>query len=120
MGTIEEDEDFKITSGKQLREAYGDLLDEYPGVALDPGRVPAGLRHLMALAELFGQEDDLVREHLLAKASPQLREELQRQVAASEQDLNAWLAGPEADNPEPSDEYIAFSAMRMAADYLNG
>jgi len=30
--------------------------------------------------------------------------------------VSTWLAGPEARSPQPSDEYVAFSAMRMAAD----
>ena len=32
--------------------------------------------------------------------------------------LDDWLAGPEADGPTFSEEYIAFSALRRAADYV--
>jgi hypothetical protein len=32
--------------------------------------------------------------------------------------LDEWFAGPEADDPHPSDEYVAFSAMRMVADAI--
>lgn len=42
--------------------------------------------------------------------------ELKRAVQDADAALDAWLAGPEAAGPDFSDEYIAFSAMRMAAD----
>ena len=111
--------DFDLVTGSQLRAAYGNLLDELSPISLDPSRVPARLRHLIPLAELFGQEDDLIRERLVEKSPPELLESLRRQVTASEAGLDAWLAGPEAESADPSDEYVAFSAMRMAVDYLN-
>lgn len=56
-----------------------------------------------------------MREDRIAKAAP---EELAALTAINryEDELDDWLAGPEADSPAPSAEYIAFSAMRMAAD----
>ena len=39
-------------------------------------------------------------------------------VASFDGLLDEWLAGPEADNPDPTAEYIAFSAMRMVTDSL--
>lgn len=114
------DDDYKITTGAQLREIYGDPLEGHSPLSLNPERVPSGLRHLIPLAELFGQADDLLRETLIERSPPDLLEALREQVASSEGDLDAWLAGPEADSDSPSDEYVAFSAMRMAVDYLNG
>jgi hypothetical protein len=72
---------------------------------------------LLFFAERFGIADDWARNDLVRST---LRAELERlvQLVRDHDDaLDAWLAGPEANGPEFSDEYIAFSAMRMAADY---
>lgn len=37
-------------------------------------------------------------------------------VEAHNDAFDEWLAGPEADGPRFSPEYIAFSCLRMAAD----
>ena len=79
--------------------------------------VPAGLRHLIPLAERFGVTDDVQWERLISAALPAELARLKAAVAASDDDLDAWLAGPEAEGPSYSAEYLAFSAMRMAADY---
>lgn len=39
-------------------------------------------------------------------------------VAAFDDAMDEWLGVPEADAQEPSDEYVAYSAMRMAAYHL--
>lgn len=84
---------------------------------LDPQRVPASLHHLISLAQSFGVADDLAREAIVSSASMKEIEALKLAVQASEKLLDAWLAGPEAAGPYFSNEYIAFSAMRMAADF---
>jgi hypothetical protein len=84
---------------------------------LDPMRVPATLRPLIPLAERFGVADDLVRERAIRAASSQERYDLVAAVRENDDALDSWLAGPEASGPNFSDEYVAFSAMRMAADY---
>lgn len=84
---------------------------------LDPRRVPEGLRTLIPLAECFGIADDVARERLVRAASAQERDALIAAVRNNEDALDSWLAGPEASRTEFSDEYIAFTAMRMAADY---
>ena len=38
-------------------------------------------------------------------------------IEQNEDALDEWLAGPEAAGPQFSQEYLAFSAMRMAADF---
>ena len=83
----------------------------------DPQRVPASLRHLIALAQKFGVSDDLAREAIVSSASMTEIEALKQAVQANDALLEAWLAGPEATGPCFSNEYIAFSAMRMAADF---
>jgi hypothetical protein len=84
---------------------------------LDPLRVPERLRPLMSFAERFGVADDVARERLVRAASSQDRDALVAAVRENDDVLDSWLAGPEASGPDFSDEYIAFSAMRMAADY---
>jgi hypothetical protein len=41
---------------------------------------------------------------------------MRRVVAAHDDAFDEWLAGPETDGPVFSDEYTAFSALRMVAD----
>lgn len=84
---------------------------------LNPVHVPADLRKLIPLAERYGIIDDLEREEFVLRASPEEVAELKAAVAQHDAEMDRWLAGPEADHPPFSDEYLAFSAMRMAADY---
>ena len=83
---------------------------------IDPLRVPTALRHLIPLAQKFGATDELAREAIVSSASKAEIEALKQAVQANDALLDAWLAGPEATGPCFSNEYIAFSAMRMAAD----
>jgi hypothetical protein len=84
---------------------------------LDPGKVPLGLRHLIPFAERYGITDDLDREHVILASSPEEIAELKAVVAQHDDLMDEWLAGPETAEPQPSVEYLAFSAMRMAADF---
>jgi hypothetical protein len=45
------------------------------------------------------------------------RRSMKDAVEKYDSEFDLWLAGPEAAGPEYSDEYIAFSALRMAADF---
>ena len=84
---------------------------------IDSQRVPAALRHLIPLAQKFGISDDLEREAIVSSASMTEIKVLKQAVQANNALLDAWLAGPEATGPCFSNEYIAFSAMPMAADF---
>lgn len=84
---------------------------------LDPAEVPPGLRHLIPLAERYGITDDRDRGRLVRASSPEELAELKAAVTRHDDQLDEWLAGPEADAPPFSKEYLAFSAMRMAADF---
>jgi hypothetical protein len=55
---------------------------------------------------------------LVQDAPERAKAELVQVVKAIDDYLDAWLAGHEATAPAPSAEYIAFSAMRMAADFM--
>ena len=84
---------------------------------LVPSNVPANLRKLIPLTERFGVIDDLERENLVLAASDDEINQLRSEVSAHDDELDSWLAGPEADGPEYTTAYLAFSAMRMAADF---
>jgi hypothetical protein len=83
---------------------------------LDLQRVPPPIRALLPLAERFGIADDGAREQVVRAADPHEVRALVASVREHDDALDMWLSGPEAAGPEWTDEYIAFSAMRMAAD----
>jgi hypothetical protein len=85
---------------------------------LDSLKIPLVLHGIIPLAEEFGVSDDCTREALVMRASEEKRRALKAAVREFDDDLDLWLAGPEAAGPKFSREYIAFSAMRMAADYI--
>lgn len=84
---------------------------------LRPLNIPPQLRHLIALAEKYGIADDRVREGLIGNCSQDERSSLKKAVEECDDEFDLWLAGPEAAGPEYTNEYIAFSALRMAADF---
>ena len=83
---------------------------------LNPQSVPIALRHLIPFTQKFGITDDLAREAIVSCASLAEIAALKQAVQANDALLDAWLSGPEATGPRFSNEYIAFSAMRMAED----
>jgi len=99
-----------------MRRVYGLYAENRDPLHLDPERIPGALRHLLALAEQFGESDDLIREDIIAKTSPAKLAELCLAVRACENALEDWLAGPEASGPEYSSEYIAYTCLLMIAD----
>jgi len=66
--------------------------------------VPADLRKFIPLAERYGIVDDLEREELVLRASPEEVAELKAAVAQHDAEMDRWLVGPEADHPPFSDE----------------
>jgi hypothetical protein len=113
---MEMSDEFEVLPAGEMRARYGLTAENRPTITLDAGKVPAALRPLIPLAERFGVPDDLIRQDILAKATADDSEAVRRAVRSHEDVLDAWLAGPEADGPDYSDEYIAFSCLRMAAD----
>ncbi|RQO60594.1 hypothetical protein DBR47_09645 [Paucibacter sp. KBW04] len=79
-------------------------------------KVPEKLHSLVELAERFGVADDRGRELVRRSATPEELQHLRESVRRHDDELDAWLAGTESFGPAYSDEYIAFSAMRMTAD----
>jgi hypothetical protein len=107
-----------ILNAEQMKRWYGRFYNASPKLHLDRRRVPEKFWPLLPYAEFWGVSDDSKREHLIKQAPADIQQNLKEVVAAFDSALDEWLAGPEADDPNPSDEYVAFSTMRMAADYL--
>ncbi|WP_327003893.1 hypothetical protein OHA72_54055 [Dactylosporangium sp. NBC_01737] len=86
-------------------------------VDLDPGRVPAPLRSLLAPARRWGISDDVFRVDAIDDAAPIELDNLVQAVDGVDlEQIDAWLCGPEGDAGEPANEYVAVSALMMAAD----
>ncbi len=112
------DEQWEVLPAAEMRHKHGLYAENRPVINLDPERVPEPLRALIPLAEKFGIADDLIREDFFAKAPESELSHLKKTLVAYDGHLDDWLAGPEAEGPQFSDEYIAFSAMRMGVDWL--
>ena len=105
-----DDKRFELLSVEEMRRKYGLVAANRPIIHLDPTKVPEKLRHLVPYAELWGVGDDLIRDDMVRSAPRGAIEELKRVVQAHDDLLDEWLAGPAADSPSPSEEYLAFSA----------
>lgn len=68
--------DFIIEEAGRLRAKFGLSAENRSRIVLDPQRVPANLQHLIALAEKYGESDDLIRDDVVAKAPPEEKEQL--------------------------------------------
>lgn len=104
-----------MLSADQMRIRYAGFYKANRLLSLDRSKVPARFWPLLPYAELWGMADESMRCRLLKEAPEIARRDLKAIIAAFDIELDDWLAGPEADDLNPSDEYIAFSAMRMAA-----
>ena len=109
---------FKLTAIlSDIESSYGEFYQQGASLNLDRQKVPEKFWPLLPYARFWGLSDDWSRENLVEMAPSDVRKNLKDVVAEFDIALDEWLAGPEADEPNPSDEYIAFSAMRMAAYY---
>jgi hypothetical protein len=109
---------WEVLPAGELRRKYGLTAEGRSVLKLDPKCVPESLHALIPFAEKFGISYDLIRNDFFAKTPKRELSELKRTLADYDDLLDDWLAGPEADGPKFSKEYIAFSAMRMGADGL--
>ncbi len=110
--------DGRALSADEMKQLYGVFYQESPKASIDPSQVPGSLHVLVPYAEFWGISDDWAREELIAKSPQSVQENLKAVVASFDDKLDEWLAGEEADSTSPSKEYVAFSAMRMAADFM--
>jgi hypothetical protein len=83
---------------------------------LNLATVPTRLRSLVPLAEEWGEPDERNRERRVYSASSDELRALVDEVMSKAEDLDDWLAGDEAQSDSPTDEYVAFSALYMAAE----
>jgi hypothetical protein len=111
-------EDRAVLTADEMKQFYGDFYQRSPRMHLDPSKVPERFLPLLPYAEFWGLADDLIREILVEEAPAAVQQNLKQVVAAFDRALDEWLAGAEANDPSPSDEYVAYSAMRMAADFV--
>jgi len=82
----------------------------------DIENIPPTLRCLLSLALRWGIADDVMRDAFVAEATPVERAELVAAIQLHSKELDEWLGGSESYRQPPHPEYIAFTAMRMAAD----
>jgi phage portal protein BeeE len=112
----------EVLTEEGMKKMYGafykkrDTMIEDPMLRIDPENVPEEFRPLIPYAKFWGITDDVYREDLIRAAPAAVKRNLRDVVASF--NLDPWLGGPAAKGPKFSDEYIAFSAMRMGADYL--
>jgi len=106
-----------VLTTQEMEREYGSFFHRGSRMSLDRTGVPRNLWPLLPYAAFWGVSDDWAREDLVRDWPPAARQNLKAVIALFEDELDHWLAGPEADNPVPSPEYLAFSAMRMAADF---
>src|SRR5438132_1168785 len=107
---------FEVLPAGEMRARYGLTAENRLTIRLDPTKVPERLRQLIPLVEQFGVSDDLIRQDVVSKTPPPELAAMRAVVKAHDGAFDEWLAGPEANGPEFSDEYVAFSCLRMAAD----
>ena len=107
-----------VLNAESMKQWYGRYYDESPKLRLDRRKVPERFWPLLPYAEFWGFADDWTRQDLVDQAPPEVQRNLKQVVATFDRALDDWLAGPEAAGPSFSDEYIAFSALRMAADFV--
>lgn len=108
----------KIYTAAEFRKAYGKHFKASPGSAdFDEDDVPASVAALIPYARYWGLEDDAEVEDLLDIIPLPLQRNFREAVYGLNHAMNDWLAGPEARRPGgPTLAYVAFSAMRIAAD----
>jgi hypothetical protein len=108
--------EFGVMPASEMRAMHGLTADNRPTILLDPSAVPPALRHLIPLAERFGISDDLIREDVVVQSPAADLAAMRSAVEAHNDAFDEWLAGPSADGPDFSPEYIAFTCLRMTAD----
>ena len=108
----------RLLSRHELREKYGGIPRTRPAPEIIPDDVPEVLRLLIPLAEKWGiVEDDWVPQDVVRKVP---REELEHIVESiyphevESEHLDEWLAGPEAEGPEYTEAYLAFTELRQS------
>jgi hypothetical protein len=109
---------FSILSVEDLGEGLGlpnDYAEDMNEIEKD---VPPALRHILHYALAWGIGDDGDRSMFVERAAATMKQNLKWIVNQYEDELDNWLAGPEAFDDISTRAYIAFSNMRMASDEI--
>ncbi|MCD8522007.1 MAG: hypothetical protein LRY66_13380 [Saccharospirillaceae bacterium] len=107
-----------ILSRDQLKKLYPSFIYASHKILFEMADVPDNLIFLIPYAEIWGISDDLERETLIEKTPDALKANLKWVINQFEEEMDSWLAGEEALTRYPSNAYIAFSSLRMAADFI--
>ncbi len=107
-----------LLSPAELARLYEAFASRSAKLKMRPETVPIPLRPLIHYAEFWGASDDGTRQAMVDAAPEEVKENLVAVVSEFDDEFDEWLAAPDADSLTPSPEYIAFSAMRMAADLV--
>lgn len=107
----------KVYTENDMAEFYGSFINMRYKNLFKESDVPHELKPLIPYARFWGVADDYKREQLISYASNDIIYNLKYSVEIFDDALDGWLAGSESTCSEFSDAYIAFSAMRMAADF---
>ena len=107
-----------ILGPSELKELYDCFHSQSKRILFDLGDVPPSLRRIAHYASFWGLSDDSERIRLLYSAPEIVKHNLKAVANEFEHELDEWLSGVEATSSNPSDAYIAYSAMRMAADMV--
>lgn len=108
----------KFLTREELEEICSEIVDVSKKVSFKYSDVPNNLSLLIPYAEILGVSDDWARENLIKKMPDPIKKNLLWVIDQFNDELDAWLAGPESLETYPSDAYIAFSALRMAVDFI--
>lgn len=101
---------------QHMNALYPDFVAAHSKLKLNPKHVPERFWPWIPYAELWGIEDDYFRDEFVSSAPQVAKDDLVAAVREINAQLNKWLAGDEASSPTPSNEYCAFTCLRMAAD----
>jgi hypothetical protein len=86
------------------------------GYALDPGKVPEPLRHLVPLARRWGVGDDVERMELIERSSQPDRQALAAALAPYHGEITAWLDS--FGSGSMTEEAAAFMYMQLALEEM--
>ena len=79
--------------------------------------VPNAAGRFIPLAERYGLGDDGYRDDLVLGLEPAEVKELLTYLEECPPEVDEWLCGPEAQVSPPSEEYVAFTCLLLAAEY---
>jgi hypothetical protein len=110
--------------GQRLRDLCREHAFDPPLRVFDESPVPQGLKHLIPLAQVWGQASSVARDKVIDATPPAVRTFVAEMLSREgvQEQLDMWLAGPEAASGiktgEFSDAYLAFTYLNVAGDYF--